>query len=503
VADRTVIVIGAGMAGLASGIYARACGHDTTVFEMHTGPGGVCTAWERDGYVFDGCLHWLVGGEQGTTFRPLWDEVGADDLEFIAHDTMSTVRDLHGNELVFWSDRDRLEASMRERWPDEEAGIKALVKGSRTMAKAGFDIPDVPPDMMGLLDGLRMLAKSGLGMIKMRKYQMMPIATLAGLFKDPFLRRAVGNAMIQQHVSAMTLLATLAWVDGGDACWVRGGSRTLARKLEQRLLDLGGTIEYLSKVDRVLVEGDRAVGVRLTDGTEHRADYVVSAADGHATIFDMLEGRYADDRIRELYDKLEPFTPLIQVSLGVDRDLSDEPWSVVLLLDEGTQIGGAKVDAIWTRHYSYDNSMARAGKSCVTTVFAADLARWEGLKRQGREVYAAAKDEVGRQLIEFLEHAYPGTRDRIEVVDVATPTTYVRYTGNWQASYQGWLMSPENARLSNMSLPQKLPGLSHFVMAGQWVSVGGGLPSVVLSGRWAVQTMCAEMGTTFRAPSTS
>jgi len=64
------------------------------------------------------------------------------------------------------------------------------------------------------------------------------------------------------------------------------------------------------------VEDDRAVGVRLTDGSEHRADIVISAADGHATIFDMLQGRYVSDKIRGYYEKLPIFPSWIQVSLG-------------------------------------------------------------------------------------------------------------------------------------------------------------------------------------------
>lgn len=494
----SVTVIGGGIAGLATGIYARTSGYDATVFEMHTRPGGVCTAWERGGYLFDGCLHWLVGGKPGTPFRRLWDEVGAVDLDLVAHDSMSTVRDLHGNELVFWADLGRLEASMRERWPAEKAGIEELARGARAMAGSGFDVPDTPPDMMGLLGRLKMLLRSGPDMIRMRRYEMMSIAELGERFDDPFLRRAISNAVIQQRASAMTLLGTLAWIDGGDASWVRGGSLALAHRLEKRFLDLDGRIECRSKVARILVEGDRAVGVRLADGTEHCADYVISAADGHSTIFDMLDGRYADARIRDLYAGLEPFTPLVQVSLGIDLDLSGEPWSVVLLLDEGTEIGGARVDALWAHHYCYDGSMAPGGKSSVTTVFAADLAHWEALWDQGREAYLAAKDQLGRGVVELVEHAYPGIRDRIEVVDVATPITYVRYTGNWRASYQGWLLSPGNVRRSNMELPRRLPGLSRFCMAGQWVTVGGGLPSVVLTGRWAAQTMCAELGTVFR-----
>ena len=59
--DNTVLIIGAGFAGLAAGIYARMNGYNTRIFEMHDKPGGLCTAWKRKGYTIDGCIHWLVG----------------------------------------------------------------------------------------------------------------------------------------------------------------------------------------------------------------------------------------------------------------------------------------------------------------------------------------------------------------------------------------------------------------------------------------------------------
>ena len=51
-----------------------------------------------------------------------------------------------------------------------------------------------------------------------------------------------------------------------------------------------------SRVEKILVEGDQAVGVRLADGSEHRAGRVISAADGYTTIFKMLDGKYAMKR---------------------------------------------------------------------------------------------------------------------------------------------------------------------------------------------------------------
>jgi phytoene dehydrogenase-like protein len=55
--EKSIIIIGAGIAGLSAGCYGQMNGYKTQIFEIHDKPGGVCTAWERKGYTFDGCLH--------------------------------------------------------------------------------------------------------------------------------------------------------------------------------------------------------------------------------------------------------------------------------------------------------------------------------------------------------------------------------------------------------------------------------------------------------------
>ena len=68
--------------------------------------------------------------------------------------------------------------------------------------------------------------------------------------------------------------------------------------MEKRYLDLGGTVHYRSKVEKIIVENNKAVGVKLADGTEHRADVIISNADGRKTIMEMLEGKYLDAKTR-------------------------------------------------------------------------------------------------------------------------------------------------------------------------------------------------------------
>jgi phytoene dehydrogenase-like protein len=84
----------------------------------------------------------------------------------------------------------------------------------------------------------------------------------------------------------------------------------------------------------------------------------------------------------------------------------------------------------------------------------------------------------------------------VEVVDVSTPATFIRYTGNWHGSYQGWY--PPADLLSGGAIAKELPGLDDFYMIGQWVEPGGGLPPVALSGRNVAQIICRRDGKPFR-----
>ncbi len=72
-----IIIIGAGVAGLSAGCYARMNGYQAEIFELHDLPGGLCTAWERKNYTFDGCIHYLFGSGDGQPFNQVWQELGA------------------------------------------------------------------------------------------------------------------------------------------------------------------------------------------------------------------------------------------------------------------------------------------------------------------------------------------------------------------------------------------------------------------------------------------
>jgi len=98
---------------------------------------------------------------------------------------------------------------------------------------------------------------------------------------------------------------------------------------------------------------------------------------------------------------------------------------------------------------------------------------------------------VAAAVTAVFESRFPKARGKVEVVDVATPATIVRYTGNWRGSMEGWLYTPATGV---KPLPCVLPGLESFYMVGQWTSPGGGLPAGLMTGRAVSKRIARDTG---------
>ncbi len=485
--QKSIIIIGAGIAGLSAGCYGQMNGYRTQIFEMHDKPGGLCTSWERKGYIIDGCLHWLVGSGPGVGFYRIWEELGAvQGRHIINHEEFVRVEGKGGQVFVVYSDIDRLEQHMKELAPQDSEVIEEFSRAVRTCAR--YDLPvDKAPELYGFVDGIKFLIQMLPFLKIMSKWKKISSQEYAKRFSDTFLREAFPLISDLPDFPMVALLMTLAWMHQKSAGYIEGGSLEFSRSIERRYLDLGGKIHYRSPVTEILVENDKAVGVRLADGTIHRSNIVISAADGHTTIFNMLGGKYINKEIRGYYDKLPIFPPLIHVAFGVARSFEGLPHCFIYSLDEPVTIGGQEQKSIAVEIYNFDHTLAPPGKTVLKVMFTSDYMYWKNLK-QDPERYKAEKEQIADKVTTLLEQRFPGFADQIEMCDVATPITWERYTGNWRGSFEGWLVSKKTLPPFRMS--KTLPGLKNFYMAGQWVEPGGGVPAVAISGRNVIQIIC-------------
>ncbi len=494
--DKSVIIIGAGIGGLATGCYGQMNGYRTRIFEMNTGPGGLCTAWQRQGYTIDGCLQWLVGSTSGKLHR-IWEELGATQGQQIIHmERFFRVEGTDGRVFDAYCDIDRLEEQMIELAPEATYFIHAITKTVRRLTH--FNMPvGKAPELYGRFGNMGLVLRMIPYMGDYQKWNQTTMAELSQEFSDPILRIAWETFWPPEYSSVFALFL-LAWLHNKNAGYIIGGSKAIPRTVEKRYINLGGEVVYRSPVARILVENDRAVGIRLADGTEHRADYVISAADSHATIFDLLQGKYTDDGIRGNYEKLPIFQPLILLGLGVNRQFTDVPPLVsglVLPLENPVAIGDKKRRWLNVRIHNFDPTLAPEGKTLLTVALDSDYSFWQGL-RPNTPRYRTEKEKVAETVISLLDKRFPGLAGQVEMRDVATPVTFNRYTGNWQGSYEGWLPTPSS---SSARIGKTLPGLDNFYMAGQWVQTGGSLSSSAVSGRHVIQILCKREGRRFTA----
>jgi phytoene dehydrogenase-like protein len=110
--EKSIVIVGAGIAGLATGCYARMNGYKTTILEMHNIPGGLCTAWKRKGYTFDISMHMVVGSKAGPLHQ-MWRELGVvnKDQTFFYHDEAVRIES-SGKSLSICTDPQRLQEQM-------------------------------------------------------------------------------------------------------------------------------------------------------------------------------------------------------------------------------------------------------------------------------------------------------------------------------------------------------------------------------------------------------
>lgn len=485
--SKKVIIVGGGVAGLSAGIYSAMNGFETEIIEMHSVAGGQCTAWDRKGYRFDYCLHWLVGTSQGA-FNEIWKETNVlnDETEIIDHEIHSRILDEQGNEFIIYSNIDRWEKYLIELAPEDKSSIEKMCTDMRkSILLEPFALA---PELRSPLDYIKVLLKMLPLLNVIRKFGSITCGEYFEKlnFKNDRIKNIFYAMYGNRDFSALAIIFMLGWFHQKNAGYIKGGSYPMAQRMVQKFEKLGGRILYKKKVEKIIVENNVAKGVILTDGTKIEADYVISAADGYSTIFKMLDAKYVSKEIDFAYKNWELFTPIVQVSFGINKSIPCETPNITYISNDKL-IGKTKLENGYSiMNYWFDPTIAPEGKTTIALRYESPWKLWENMDEKE---YEAEKIQIEKDATALLEKEYPGISEFIEVIDVATPKTDVKYTGVKDGAYEGFMPSKHNMM---KSLNMQLPKLKNFYMAGQWLYPGGGLPPSAQSGKWVIQLICKK-----------
>lgn len=484
---KKILIIGGGVSGMSVGIYAQINGFDSLIIEKHSIPGGICTAWYRKKYRFDYSIQWLVGTKEGA-FHDTMCETGIldENVQIINAEIHNRNVAKDGSDLIIYTNLERWKEYLLKISPEDSKAIRKLESDIRWASHLRpFDIaPAFRTPFKYLKAFLHCYPSLYIALRHKGKTYTEYIHSLK--IKSPILEKKLLNIYGEGNFSAYAFLLIMGWYFRKNAGYPIGGSLGVAERMQKRYESLGGEFLFKKEVEEIIVENNQAKGVRLSDGTIIEADYVVSAADGYSTLYKMLKGKYNSPKLDKVYANWEPFTSMVQVSFGVNKKLETD-YNIQVVLADGENIGSTKLSHNYRiLNYNFDKTMAPEGKSSIVIRYESPYSLWE---KMTEDEYLVEKEKIKEDALKILEKHYPNSSEFVEICDVATPKTTIRYTSAWKGAYEGFIPTPKNVI---DQLNQKLPNLDRFYLAGQWLFPGGGIPPSVHSGKWALQLICRD-----------
>jgi len=481
--SKKVIIIGAGIAGITAGYYARKSGYDTVILEQHNIPGGICMSWSRKGYLFEGSIHWLTGSRKEERRYKVWEEVGAlgDDVKVYNHDPFFELN-YKGQKIACYRDLDKFIAQLMEISPEDEENIQKFRTHIECFVGANKSIED--------LDGVKFkypkeeVAPSEKDQNIISELITMTAAEYGKRFKNEALQHFL-SCVFGEDSCCMGALNALGTVMRGDGGYPEGGSLPMTQRMIKKYESIGGKIEYKTKVEQIVSEGSRVKGV-LVGGKLLESDAVIYTGDLF-NVNKFLEKPLEDEEFCDLHKKEEPLLVTF-VSLGIKADLSKYPHVTYFDVDPFI-CADTEITYLGCNNYAMYDSYSPEGGTAVTFYIIQKRSSYEWWK-QAKEngTYKEEKEKVAESVIKALAKAMPETAGKVEVIDVATPLTYERYCGVWAGS---WMNEMQTKRpvYKFSARPQDYENL---YFAGERQREPGGLPVALIAGRTAVQWLCRD-----------
>lgn len=492
--DFDALVIGAGLGGLSCAAAFARQGFKALVLEHHSKPGGYATTFKRKGFVFDVSLHSTTVEERNGVHNLIPGFPEIKDIEFVPHPDLYRlilpdydIRVPHKNLPGY------IEILINH-FPDEKEGIQGI-----------FD------DMKGLTKDIQKIseARGQVNMMTFRQdypYLSQSVNQTWGQMLDARVKNTKLKSIISglwgyyglppsKLASLYYAMPTLGYLQEGGYYPV-GKSQKISDALMKFIEERGGKVMLRTGVEKILVKDHSAYGVKTADGQEFTGKVVVSNANANDTFHTMME---KDDHLKSYLDRMDTFTASLstfQVFLGLKKDLVNKVGikDTEIFYETNYDIETGYKDALNADMENqgfgltlYDNlykGYSPEGKNTLNILNLQGYSHWEKYESdyfQGKKkLYRKEKERMADILIDKVEETLlPGLRKSIEVKEIGTPLTNVRYTKNYRGAIYGWDQTLDNC--IPRRLPHKTP-IQNLYLAGGWTQPGGGYGAVIPSG---------------------
>ena len=320
------IVIGSGIGGLcAAALLARVAGNRVLVLEQHYTAGGFTHTFKRPGFEWDVGVHYV--GDVNARDRPIrrvFDYLTDGALEWADMGEVYDVVEIADRRYELVRGKEAFRSRLKSYFPEEARAIDrylAAVERAVHLSTPFFAEKALPSPLQHAIGGLMRWPL-------LRFVNRTTAAVLADLTDDLDLRGLLsaqwGDYGLPPTESSFLMHAIIVNHYLNGAAYPVGGASRIAETIAPAIAAYGGEVLVRAEVREILVEGSRAVGVRMADGREIRAEKVVSDAGAAVTLGDLLPQHARDERELERMRKLVGASCAhLSLYIGLDRTARD------------------------------------------------------------------------------------------------------------------------------------------------------------------------------------
>ena len=493
-----VIVIGAGISGLTAAALLAKRNLRVCVIEAQYKPGGSCGIFKRKDVVFEQGAAMIYGfNDKGFSPHRFVFNVLEEPIDIIKHNELYAIN--YGeHRIIFYEDIDKFIDELVKVFPNERENFKRFYSDlSEQYLKIIAERPNfISPDAMKKEDGLKALLRHPIEYIRFLGYMNKNTkSVLKKYFKDEEvfnLFDKLTSTYCYTNVSETpAILSSVMFVDNhfGGSYYPAGSTLNMIGKLEKVIEEHNGEMIYNREVDKILVKNNTVTGVRLDNGTVVRGKYIIHSG----TVWNLYNKLLIDNtsnEIRAWANSLEPSYPSVVLFALVKKEVIKEgTLPIEMLIADKTKLNEGEITVYIL---SIDDKTLCSEEYHTIMAIGPSFKQWPKGNRNNykSKEYKKKKEVEKNRGLNVLERRFPGFKDNLYHVELATPTTLNRYILKTGGSVAGPKQKLGQHMLKRLKTKSEIQNLFN---CGESTVMGTGTPAVTISGISAANLILREL----------
>lgn len=473
--SKEIVIIGAGIAGLNSGIELLQKGHKVKIIEKNDAVGGLCSGYDINGFYIDACIHWLMGTSKSNVLYEIWKNIDAfnDDVKIIRLENFVTI-DYKGTKIRLGRDLEKTRLEWLAIAPEDKRNINKFFSTVKAMEKLMKFVLKCKTKK-GFVDLLKVAGKSP----SIIKSMMISRSEYAKRFKNPTLRFAITN-MMTGYNNMFFLFDVYSLFSQGNADVPSGGAKYMVERIKNKFLSLGGELYLKEEVIDLEIKNNRVFAVKTSKNQAFYPDAVISSVDPRYILKNLLNNKYSVTKLNKANKRINknPISSCFNVYVTIKGDISFIDGPTLIDIDP-IKVGASNIDYLLIRPYNFDpDYFVKNDKTVVSLFVDQNHLDYHYYKSLNETELKETEQRIVDSFISALIKRYPALKDKVEYLTHFGPVELEKRTNTSYGALQAYSLTDIK---SFYFTEGRVKGLKNLYCCGQWTRSIGGTPTALLT----------------------